>query len=484
MSGAAQYLASHLDQVLGAERHDVAEHWGDTLAMARSLDQVRRQHERASGRSVAADKIALAVAAFRASGRVANFVELKHVCLGAGTLDAAGLCLLADDALRTQLLALAETVPTARRQVKCFQSLLRCYWAFPRHDEDLAPAAIKGFAALRAWLQRRYAELRDTPARKPTWFATLTHNANLLSPQPCDRYAPALLQGDAAELQLAVDGLSIPGDSWVKEEAVLAQLREAARLDDADWLQVLPPLLDLATGKAGIAVPPALARRCIGLAVQRHARCATPSVHAGLLDAALEVIGNPWLRRAAWDAHVLEADQRPAEHARAMINSWLKQGLIADFFALHGSDPGGRRGAYWQKFDPFIQALWIGLGPAGVATGGAAAESLRRRAKGCLLLYDETMERDNVLILRIGAYLALEFGAAGRPLHLLRWQDLEPLLAKRLSADRGKKYFDLAGLLLTRDALCLEHRDGTTADTKWEQRFDARIRPLVWQGTA
>ncbi|MBI4985624.1 MAG: hypothetical protein HZC24_09870 [Rhodocyclales bacterium] len=478
--GAAGRLQSGLHAVLVDDRGGA---WDEPQVLTPVLEELRRRFDHAAGPAVGAERIARAVAAFRAEGRVAGFVALKHVCLGAAAVDASGACLLAEAPLRERLLELAATVPTRRRQIKCFQCLLRAYWSFPLHGDAVDADALAGLAALRVWLGRRYAELSAAAAPLPAWFATLARHANLLGPEPCARYGPGLLRGDAAELRSAVDGLAIPGDAWVTGEAVLARLRAAETLGDAAWLEVLPQLLDIAAGKAGIAVSETLARRCVALLAARHARCAEVVMHVGLLDAALAAVGNPWQRRAAWDASVLEANGKPAESARAMVAGWLKQRLIADFFALHGGadESAARRAAYWQRYEPFIEALWIGLGKRALERAGEAHEAFRRRAQGLLLGFDEVPASDNALLMRIGQHLVVEFGG-GRAMLLLLWSSLDAALTKRLGGDRQKRFFSLGELLQTPLAARFEHRDGVSPEARWEQRCDALMRPVVWAG--
>ena len=351
--------------------------------------------------------------------------------------------------------------------------------------DKIGAAAHAGLAVLRDWLAQRWIALdaKEGTQKKPRWFATLSLHANLLGTRPCDRYGPPLLRGDAEELQAAVDGLAIPGDSWVKEEAILAQLRAADAHADDEWLRVLPQMLEVATGKAGIEVSAALSRRCVAMLVLRYARCESVDMHAGLLDAALAAIGNPWLRRSTWDAYVLEENGSPGDHAREMVNNWLKHLLIGNFFRLHSGDGDrdGRRTAYWQRYDPFIQSLWVGLAPQSLEKPGVEYEMFRRRARGALLVFDDLAADDNAIVMRIGDHLAVEFGGKGRPLYLFAWSNLDPGLARRLASDRDKRYFNIADLMQTPAAVQLEHRDGTAADAKWEHRFDQHLRPLVMQ---
>jgi hypothetical protein len=478
VSRAIDSLRTQLATALGADVERAA-FWGEPGAMTAALEEVRRRHDHPAGKPVAADRIARALAAFRRTGKVTGYVQLRHVCLGAASVDDAGDCLLADPALRERLFDLAENVPGGRRQLKCFQALLRGYWSFPRYGEA-SDAARTGMAALTIWLLRRYAELESNRERKPLWFALLGEHINLLGEAPCERYGPALLRGDAAELQALIDGLAIPGDSWVKEEAVLAQARAAAALNDEDWKAVLPQLLDIAAGRAGVAVSLRLAQRCIAICLSRHARCDTVERHEPLLDAAIATIGNPWQRRAVWDAQVLNADGKPCELAREMVNGWLKNLLIAEFFRLHSAEgEGSRRAAYWQRYDPFVVSLWVGLSGKEVERRSEDRKRFVQRAAGCLLLVDAATDDDSVLLLRIGDYLVAEFGAEDRGLYLFRWSRLDGKLVRRLGSARDAKYFSLSSLLASEAEARLPHRDD--GGSPWESRFDDHLRPLLWR---
>lgn len=455
-----------------ADGHE--EPWGDAAAMSRALDEVRKRHDHPAGESVPVDRIALAVAAFRRQGRVASFVQLKHVCLGAASGED---CLLSEPELLERLFNLVEHVPGKRRKLKGFQCLLRAYWAFPLYASQVPVAARAGFRRLRDWLARRREELAEHDGTTARWFALLGEHANLLGPHPCERYAPDLLRGDGSLLQAALDGLAIPGDAWVKEEALLAQAKAATQLPDDDWANVLPQLLDIAASRAGIAVAPPLARRYVALLLARHARCKAVALHEDLLDAAITAIGNPWQRRAAWDAHVLDSSGRPCELSREMIGGWLKNDLIEEFFRLHGGT--SRRAAHWHRYEPFIVSLWIGLGAQAQARG--AGQRFQRRAADCLVQVDDLPEGRSLLLLRVGNVLAVEFGGSTRPPHFYRWSKLDPGLIKQLGTANKTRFLSFATLSQSRQDSALDRHPGEPASA-WEKRFDAYLRSLVWYG--
>ena len=438
--------------------------WGDH-SMAKTLEEVRERHESPAA-PVNERTVAMAVSSFRRTGQPERFNDLKYVCLGAATDDGGGWCILADEALRGRLFTLAETVGDSRRQLKCFQSLLRSYWGFRLNAPETGKTSLDGWLVLREWLARRLTILVRTVARKPEWFSTLSIHANLLTGNPCDRYGPALLQGDGSELQQAVVGLAIPTDSWVMEEAIFAQMKSAATLRHDEFQAVLPQLIDIAGGRAGVSVSKILAQRCIALLVSRYARCATMPEQMALRDAAVSIIGNPWLRRPSWDAAVLDDKGRPDDVARDMVNGWLKRRLIGDFFELFSADSTGatrRRLDYWLRFEPFIEDMWFVLGVNAREKRGEIYDDFRNRAKGRLLDLDQTTADNNAFIMRIGEYLAVEFGAKGNALYLFRWDTLPSTLAKKLTLGQGKSRMSIHSLKSSIREERPIHRDSSSA---------------------
>ncbi len=475
MPGELHRLRSRLQLALAG---DAAESWGEGMATA--LDQVRRHHDAATMRAVGADTIAAAIGAYRKSGRLERFVDLKYVCLGVATPDADGDCLLAAARLRDQLLASAQSLAEPRRQMKCFQALLRSYWSFPLHGDGVSAAAREGFAVLRAWLARRYSELERVRMTKPEWFTMLSMHQNLLGDHPCERYGPALLAGRGAALQLAIDDLAIPSGSWVLEEAVLALMQAATQLGDAEFRARLPQLLALGLGQAGLTLAAKLSRRAIACLLWRYARCAELIEHLPLFDAALALLGDPNLQRPAWDAQVTDERGAADDLAREMVGSWLKQRLIRDFFqrlARQGSSQQ-RRLDYWLRYEPFIEDMWFALGTADQVRAGRGYEDFRRYAGARLIeLQDAGAASTSLLALRINEFLLIEAGDADRPLQLIRRAALTPEQARLFAG--GEASVSSASFAALPVEVELEHRDG--AGATWEQRFDAYLRPIVWR---
>lgn len=478
MTDALDILRSRLDATFSRAFHSW-ENLGKSQAMSRTLEEVRRNHD-SPAEHINERTVAMAVDAFMETGQLSGFRDLKYVCLGAGSIGTNGQCLLAQKRFRDNLLTLAES-DEPRRQLKCFQSLLRSYWSFPLNGTDLPEAARKGWTVLRSWLASRQKALDKIAIHKPEWFVTLSQHSNLLTDKPCERYGLARLHGDGTELDQVIKELAIPTESWVMEAAVFAQMESARALPDEDFQRALPKLLAVAQGKAGIDISKTLATRCVALLIIRYARCSSTPENRELRDAAISFIGNPWLQRSSWDAHVLDDKGKSSDEARELVNSWLKRRLIRDFFDLLSADNTGdtRRLDYWLRFEPLIEDMWFALGANARKISSQNFNAFKSRAQGRLFTLDGTTADNNAFIMRIGEYLAVEYGAKGNAFYLFCWDRLPSGLSKAFGANKGQPRVSIHDLKSSKNEERLLHVDRAYDGLSWEQKFDDYIFPLI-----
>lgn len=363
--------------------------------------------------------------------------------------------------------------------MRCFQALLSAYLSFPLSQADANAEA--GWRELRSWLHRQRLVLLGKLDNRPQWFDGLDRHSELLTEKPCDKFGSDLLRGDAASLNDARSSLAIEPDSWVMEAAVLAQMKAAARLDDRRFTDALPRLIPVATGQAGVHVGDWLRVKCVATLVSRYSKSAAAPEHPALRDASVSVIGNPWLRRANWDAHVVLGDGSPDRQARELVFGWLKGRLIQDFFELLSAEGSvdRRRLAYWLRFAPFVDDMWFALGPYAQSRNDASFREFRDRAKGRLLDLEATTSDNNAFVMRIGAYLAIEFGSKGNAFFLLEWDKLPKAVANALSSGRARESIDIVSLKPRIHVLKKSHIDAPTALKSWEQKFDDDLLPTL-----
>ena len=453
--------------------------WSDPKPMARAAAEVRETH---GGAAIEAkpETILAAVKRFKRTGRADNFRDLKYVCLGLGGIDGDGWCALADEELRSKVVRAAEGQAAPHRRLRCFQAMLSSYWSFPLYDASVGEEANDGWRGLRAWLRAERDRLESLVESRPPWFETLLRHPQLLTTNACEDFGSELLRGESASFEDARRALAIPDESWVVERAVIEQMRAGCEVSDGPFKSALGRLLPVATGKLTARLGETIKKRCVGILVSRYSRCADCPEHPALRDAAVGVVGNPWLHRVQWDAWVRRGDA-PDELARGMVFGWLKGRLVADFFELLSVDGVNdrRRVAYWLRFVPFIDDMWFVLGTSAWYRSGAAFSDFKERAKGRLLSFEGAAPDNNAFVMRVGDYLAVEFGAKGNAFYLYRWSELPPSLLRSLSSERGRASAHMAELKSSTNDFRMSHTDAPKAARSWEQKFDDRILPLI-----
>jgi hypothetical protein len=418
--------------------------------------------------------IAMAVAKFRSSGELKSFLDVKYVCIAASETFS-GWRVLQDAKLLSTLLEAAGEGPD-RRRLKCISCLLRSYWSYPRFSEKPSDGSQEGWLLLQRWLSERTRKLNSSDIVKPLWFQTLCGNLNLLGEEPCKPYHKDLLLGESARLNQAFIDLGIPADSWLREEAVFAQIQAAAALDDAGFRSCITRLLKVTSGETDFKISKGLSTRCIAGLVSRYATCSDKSEHIALRDAAISYIGNPWLHRAAWDSRVLRRDGTPDDEARQMLNAWLKVRLIKDFFDLLSEDRStdGRRLNYWLRFEPVIDDMWFALGSDAMTDKRTDYVEFRKRAKGRLLdLVGATPPDNNAFLMRIGQHVIVEFSKVNNACFIYEFDGLSRDIKRRLGSDVYTAQIDICDLKVSGHKPRLSHLHS------WEPEFDSKICSLI-----
>lgn len=252
----------------------------------------------------------------------------------------------------------------------------------------------------------------------------------------------------------------------------------ACDLADEAFKGTLPNLISIGTGRGDMELGESLRLRCVSLLVSRYAKCRERPEHMALRDAAVSIVGNPWLRRANWDAWVVDARGKPDDQSREMVNGWLKRELIKNFFELLSVDGTGdsRRVDYWLRFEPSIDEMWFALGTDAQYRRGEAFTDFKSRAKGRLLDLDGTTADNNAFVMRVGRYLLVEFGAKGNAMFVFEWDSLGKPLLDTLTSGKARATIYIRTI---RDSVNIErliHRD--SAAQTWSRNSTPRSCPV------
>jgi len=397
--------------------------------------------------------------------QVSHFTELKYVCHGVTVPAGQDQWRVIDKpALFRELLGLVTAYDAQPRQFRrCYQGLLTGYFGFDRYAV-VGKDSVNNWQQLRSYLSDRLLPMRKVAKARgtiPDWLKTLYEHKNLLTDDPCSRYAKGLSRGDATELKDICAGLGIAGTSWVWQDALMGYVRAVCAFTDAKFLGELTRLLDLIDGRGEVILPAALALQATALVVIRYAACASQPEHAVLRDICIHWIGNPWINRTAWDAHVNH------EPAREMVNGWLKRRLIKDFFELLAQDGSAdlRRLNYWLRWEPHITDMWFLLGTNARENHSAPFLELRKRMTGRDRVLHDSNHQNNAFVMRIGQLLVIEFGVTGNACYAFAAADFRTSLERNI--------FTISELKQKATATRLSHM------SHWEGRFDYELRRLL-----
>jgi hypothetical protein len=394
--------------------------WVDPLPMRKVLRDVERHFD-----SVEAiprqDTLRSTVQSFLKLGHAASFKELKYTCYGV-TMAVDDKChRLVDqpEALFRLLGQVDGERDEDRRFLRCYQALLQSYFSFAATPDHSATQLQEqaSFQGLRGFLSDRLElVVRPIRGRVAGWAITLQEHRNLLTESPCQRYTDELAQGKTDQLADVCKGLGISRESWVWQEVILAYLRDVCQRDDRGFKQSLDQALDLSGSQTALTPSPATSRIVVAQVVKRYSEAAERPELPRLRDASIEQIGNPWLRRPAWDAWVRH------EPARQMVDGWLKSKLMEDFFTLLSEKSGGgvdtRRLKYWLKFVNLIEDMWFMLGADAYHDRSAGFVEMRSRMKGRLKAMTGGPSQNNAFVMRIGGYQFIEFGSKGNACYI------------------------------------------------------------------
>ena len=440
--------------------------WGNPRAMAEVLKKIKRDLGNEGAEGIDVDRVQIALAKFVKTQEVENFTHLKYLCHGL-LLPVAGntWCLLDREALFDKLLTI---VINKHKQVKqfrkCFQGLLGTYFAFDLHAAT-ENARLQNWRTLRTFLAAHHPRVAAAAQERgtlPEWLNTLTEHRNLLGESPCTRYSAELANGDTEQLKAACSGLGITATSWVWIDALMAYVGTVCSLSDRDFNSGMPGVLKLINGRSDLKLPDHLADKATVKVVIRYSACHDKPEQNELRDTCVTRIGNPWLNRTAWDAHVSH------EPARVMVEGWVKKRLIRDFFELlaHDGMANARRLNYWLKWEPQITDMWFVLGDDARRNQSAAFDSVKKRMGGAQRRLIDKNSANNAFIMRIGQLLVVEFGLTGNACFVFAASEFRTDLNQiALDTDRDLKQKNRRARLL--------HQRG------WEYGFDVDLRRLL-----
>ena len=407
------------------------------------------------------DQMQTAIAGFLTTSNLDNFRDIRLVSYGAATpLGTYQIRLIEKHDHFPKLLDVIDGYRDRPRIYRrLYRGLLASYFNYDpeaMYTKDAGPA---NWNFLRRYLSDHITHIQ-AEGITPDWVNALQEHRNLLTDDPCNRYAQAFLDGASDAFEDAERRLGFSGTSWVARAVVAARIDAAIRLPDTQFKHHLSELLQLlGSSRHATLLNPGLAKL-----LDRYAKTQPPILHPELRNFAVAHWKNPWLEinRNRW---VLVS-----EPARKMVTDWLKLDLIQSFFELLSADGSNdtRRLNFWIRYVDQITDMYFALGRYAMQNQDTSFVALRNKMAGRLLKLSGTGRENNAFIMTIGDSVFVEFGMQGNAAYIYPLQELPFELD-------GVRDINLKTLKDTETGNRLYHKDNIHGYDHWEQRFNAHL---------
>jgi len=351
--------------------------------------------------------------------------------------------------------------PSAYR--RCYQGLVKSYFTYDALSENSPRVGRSNWRLLRDYLYERNGLIKDK-VLNPEWVDTAVGNLQIFGDRPCEPYVDSLLRGDSGAIDHLCEQLGINKASWFLRELVLAQVRGATQLGNAQFQALLPRLLDL------LAANEVLRDRGMILVLDRYARVPGTTLHPGLRDNAVTWWGNPWLpsNETRWGGVTPDA--------RTMVSDWLKLEFIETFFTKLAEDGLGdpRRMNFWKRYVKSIDHIEFALGSTARNSRESDMTVLRKKMTGLLRALDAA-GANNAFVMWMGPLIAVEFSGLGNAFYGYDARQSVPfdttkLLRLEVNGQNSLKHKG------SKSILWMSHQDGIHNWDKWEDMFSATLR--------
>ena len=407
------------------------------------------------------DQMQTAIAGFLTTSKLDNFREIRLVSYGAATpLGAYQIRLIEKKDHFPKLLAVIDGYRDRPRVYRrLYRGLLASYFNYDPealYAKDAGPA---NWNLLRRYLSNHVSHIQ-AEGITPDWVDAFQEHRNLLTEDPCTRYAQAWLDGVSDAFEEAERRLGFSGTSWVARAIVAARIDAAIHLPDLEFKRHLSKLLQLlGNPRHATLLNPGLAKL-----LDRYARTQPLLLHPELRNFAVEHWKNPWLEinRNRWAL--------VSELARKMVTDWLKLDLIQSFFELLSADGSNdtRRLDFWIRYVDQITDMYFALGRYAIQNQDTSFVALRNKMAGRLLKLSGTGRENNAFIMTIGNNVFVEFGMPGNAAYIYSQQELPFEL-------NGVSDINLKTLKDIEVGNRLYHKDNIHGYDHWEQRFNAHL---------
>ena len=345
-----------------------------------------------------------------------------------------------------------------------WHGLLTSYFSF--NPVEATATDSNGWLQLREFLERTWPQMSKQSGNGviPDWVNVLRMDGAVLTRNPVDKYAALYLDGNTEKVDRLKEDLGIPYSSWFWHQLVLSAVRNATKLSDSNFKNLIPRLIELIREK------PAFRDEAIELILTRYHAVANVGPHDELREFVIhkDIWRNPKLKSSG----MAPAWNRVPDEVWRMVMAWVTERALKDFFdilATRNSSDAGRL-AFWSKY--LQQIVWtrlvFGSETMALQYSNKAVKELIARERGD---YAELLanKKSDAFMMQIGSYIAVEFSVTSNAGYVY---DI-----KKLKFDRNAKHYnggtdDLKYGFSTGEGLRILHTPG------WEETATHHLREL------
>ena len=405
------------------------------------------------------DRVLFAINSFWNSSRIDDLQTARYVSFGLSMPTRFNSQTLLDDPQRFSSF-LSEEIGIGQWKSKpawfrrILQGLVASYFSFEPESANVTDIQMQNWIFLRGYISKNIEFAKA--ATNPDWLNCCIDHPSLFSESPGDDFVELVLEGRNEELEHNLDLLRAK-ETWLPRELILSQVRRITRLVDAEFIDMVNPML------SAIAPHRTIQDKALTLLVNRFANNANPAAHLELKQTVVSRWDNPWLPGAAkkWPSEV-------TAEARALVSDWLKSEFIEAFFTKLAEDGSTdrRRLDFWMRYRKQMNHVQFALGNLISDSRDPDLMVLKSKMKGLISAIKSA--RVNAFIMIFGDVIAVEFSATGNALYLYDTSsgvpfDLTETLTlsvdgyNSLKKSYGEKY---------------SHHDGSNGFYRWEDMVE------------
>ena len=405
------------------------------------------------------DRVLFAINSFWNSSRIDDLQTARYVSFGLSMPTRFNSQALLDDPQRFSSF-LSEEIGIGQWKSKpawfrrILQGLVASYFSFEPESANVTDIQMQNWIFLRGYISKNIEFAKA--ATNPDWLNCCIDHPSLFSESPGDDFVELVLEGRNEELEHNLDLLRAK-ETWLPRELILSQVRRITRLVDAEFIDMVNPML------SAIAPHRTIQDKALTLLVNRFANNANPAAHLELKQTGVSRWDNPWLPGAAkkWPSEV-------TTDARALVSDWLKSEFIEAFFTKLAEDGSTdrRRLDFWMRYRKQMNHVQFALGNLISDSRDPDLMVLKSKMKGLISAIKSA--RVNAFIMIFGDVIAVEFSATGNALYLYDTSsgvpfDLTETLTlsvdgyNSLKKSYGEKY---------------SHHDGSNGFYRWEDMVE------------